>query len=104
MNTQESDMEQMKFAREWVRAHAAKKMAKYEKKLRRAAKDFFGHPVAIAYLRPGVMFEIKDTGVKAKEKIVTPEGEVVCADKVSSESAEGFGYISHFATCKARNR
>lgn len=39
-----------------------------------------------------------------KEKIVTPEGEVVCADKVSSESAEGFGYISHFATCKARNR
>lgn len=41
MNTPESDMEQMKFAREWVRAHAAKKMAKYEKKLRRAAKDFF---------------------------------------------------------------
>ena len=57
-------MEQMKFAREWVRAHAAKKMAKYEKKLRRAAKDFFGHPVAIAYLKPGVMFEIKDTGEK----------------------------------------
>lgn len=27
MNTPESDMEQMKFAREWVRAHAAKKMA-----------------------------------------------------------------------------
>lgn len=52
MNTPESDMEQMKFAREWVRAHAA--------------KDFFGHPVAIAYLRPGVMFEIKDTGEKAK--------------------------------------
>lgn len=40
MNTPESDMEQMKFAREWVRAHAAKKMAKYEKKLRRAAKGF----------------------------------------------------------------
>lgn len=37
MNTPESDMEQAKFAREWVRAHAAKKMAKYEKKLRRAA-------------------------------------------------------------------
>lgn len=41
-------------------------MAKYEKKLRRAAKDFFGHPVAIAYLKPGVMFEIKGTGEKAK--------------------------------------
>lgn len=51
----------------------------------------------ISYRRPGA-------GVKAREKIVTPEGEVVCADKVSSESAEGFGYISHFATCKARNR
>ena len=62
MNTPESDMEQMKFAREWVRAHAAKKMVKHEKKLRRAAKDFFGHPVAIAYLKPGAMLEIKDTG------------------------------------------
>ena len=39
---------------------------KNEKKLRRAAKDFFGHPVAIAYLKPGVMLEIKDTGEKAK--------------------------------------
>ena len=100
MNTPESDMEQMKFAREWVRAHAAKKMAKYEKKLRRAAKAGKNMPVdptMISYRRPGA-------GVKAKEKIVTPEGEVVCADKVSSESAEGFGYISHFATCKARNR
>ena len=66
MNTPESDMEQMKFAREWVRAHAAKKMAKYEKKLRRAAKDFFGHPVAIAYVKPGVMLEIKNTGEKAQ--------------------------------------
>lgn len=54
-------------------------------------------PTMISYRRP-------EAGAKAKEKIVTPEGEVVCADKVSSESAEGFGYISHFATCKARNR
>ncbi len=39
MNTPESDMEQAKFAREWVRAHAIKKMAKYEKKAeKRAAK------------------------------------------------------------------
>lgn len=52
----------------------------------------------------GVILCGSGAGVKAKEKIVTPEGEVVCADKVSSESAEGFGYISHFATCKARNR
>lgn len=31
MNTPESDMEQMKFAREWVRAHAAKKMESMRK-------------------------------------------------------------------------
>lgn len=43
-----------------------KEDGKYEKKLRRAAKDFFGHPVAIAYLKPGVMLEIKDAGEKAK--------------------------------------
>lgn len=66
MNTPESDMEQAKFAREWVRAHVAKKMAKYEKKLRRAAKDFFGHPVTIAYLKPSAILEIKDTGEKAQ--------------------------------------
>lgn len=66
MNTPESDMEQMKFAREWVRARAAKKMAKYEKKLRRAAKDYFGHSVAITYLGPGAYFEIKNTGEKAQ--------------------------------------
>ena len=32
MNTPESDMEQMKFAREWVRAHAAKKIVADEEK------------------------------------------------------------------------
>ena len=63
----------------------------------KAGKNMPVDPTIISYRRPGA-------GVKAKEKIVTPEGEVVCADKVSSESAEGFGYISHFATCKARNR
>lgn len=66
MNTPESDMEQEKFAREWVRAHAAKKVAKYEKKLRRAAKDFFGYPVAIAYVEPNVMFGFKGTVEKTQ--------------------------------------
>lgn len=69
MNTPESDMEQAKFAREWGRAHAAKKMAKYEKKLRRAAKDFFGHDVTIAYLGPGTVVEIKETGRKGITKV-----------------------------------
>lgn len=36
-----------------------------------------------------------------KEKIVTPEGEVVSGiTDVPNEAADGFGYISHFATCK----
>lgn len=58
----------------------------------KAGKNMPVDPTMISYRR-----------LKAKEKIVTPEGEVVCADKVDSEKAEGFGYISHFATCKARN-
>lgn len=35
-----------------------------------------------------------------KDKIVTPEGEVVtCKSRVRLEEATGVGYISHFATC-----
>ena len=49
----------------------------------KAGKNMPVDPTMISYRRPGA-------GVKAKEKIVTPEGEVVCADKVSSESTEGF--------------
>lgn len=45
----------------------------------KAGKNMPVDPTMISYRRPGA-------GVKAKEKIVTPEGEVVCADKVSSES------------------
>ena len=36
---------------------------------------------------------------KGKENLVTPAGEVVRGDIVSSDEAEGNGYISHFATC-----
>lgn len=34
-----------------------------------------------------------------KERIVTPEGMVVAGEKCSTDGAEGYGYISHFATC-----
>lgn len=61
----------------------------------KAGKNMPVDPTIISYRRP------KD-GVKGKEKIITPEGETICADQVSSENAEGFGYISHFATCKLR--
>lgn len=37
---------------------------------------------------------------KGKDKIVTPEGAVVsCISGVSVDEADGYGYISHFATC-----
>ncbi len=35
-----------------------------------------------------------------KETIVTTDGEVVTADRVYDDCADGMGYISHFATCQ----
>lgn len=38
-----------------------------------------------------------------KERVVTPSGEVVaCTTDVRSDKADGYGYISHFATCTAK--
>lgn len=51
----------------------------------------------ISYRRP-------EAGKKAAERIVTSSGEVVAADKVDSDQAEGIGYIPHFATCTKRRR
>lgn len=42
-------------------------------------------------------------GEKATEKIVTAEGQVISAVRAdSAREADGFGYISHFATCPRR--
>lgn len=38
-----------------------------------------------------------------KERIVTPGGEVLAAEKTVGQG-DGFGYISHFATCKGYKR
>lgn len=39
-----------------------------------------------------------------KEKIVTQTGKVVTGvTGVDAQAADGFGYISHFATCKSAN-
>lgn len=46
----------------------------------KAGKNMPVDPTMISYRRPGA-------GVKAKEKIVTPEGEVVCADKARAQKA-----------------
>lgn len=42
---------------------------------------------------------------EGKDKIVLPSGNVVTCDaRVSPEEADGYGYISHFATCPNANR
>ena len=61
----------------------------------KAGKNMPVNPELISYCRP-------KEGEKAKEKIVTPTGEVISADKTDSQKAVGTGYISHFATCERR--
>jgi len=45
--------------------------------------------------------ELSQTSIrrKATEKIVTTNGDVISANIVNSSEAEGYGYMSHFATC-----
>lgn len=44
-----------------------------------------------------VNYKLEDKG---KDKIVTPKGDVVsCISGVGVDEADGYGYISHFATC-----
>ena len=44
-----------------------------------------------------VNYKLEDKG---KDKIVTPKGDVVsCISGVDVSEADGYGYISHFATC-----
>lgn len=46
-------------------------------------------------------YKIDPTG---KEKIATQTGKVVTGvTGIDAQSADGFGYISHFATCKSAN-
>ena len=63
----------------------------------KAGKNMPVDPTIISYRRP-------EAGKKAKEKLVTEQGEIVAADRADGKDAEGFGYISHFATCPKRHR
>ncbi len=63
----------------------------------KAGKNMPVNPQMINYRRP-------EAGKKAEEKLVTPQGEIVAADRTDGRDAEGFGYISHFATCSKRRR
>lgn len=44
-------------------------------------------------------YKLPKEGEKATEKIVTPTGEVISANRSDGDNADGYGYISHFATC-----
>ena len=61
----------------------------------KAGKNMPVNPELIDYCMPG-------PGTKGKEKIVTPKGEVISANRADKTQAEGVGYISHFATCRGR--
>lgn len=63
----------------------------------KAGKNMPVNPQMINYRRP-------EAGKKAEEKLVTPQGEIVAVDRTDGRDAEGFGYISHFATCTKRRR
>lgn len=39
-----------------------------------------------------------------KERIVLPTGKVVVGERCDVREADGYGYISHFATCREANR
>lgn len=58
----------------------------------KAGKNMPVNPQFMSYRRAA-------DGEKANEKIVTPSGDVVSANIVDHTEAEGYGYISHFATC-----
>lgn len=62
----------------------------------KAGKNMPVDPAMINYRR-------SVNGDRAKEKIVTPQGEVLSADRTSNREAEGYGYIPHFSTCNKRN-
>lgn len=59
----------------------------------KAGKNMPVDPTMVDYMMP-------EEGKKGKEKIVTPQGEVISADRADRDKAVGYGYISHFATCK----
>jgi hypothetical protein len=63
----------------------------------KAGKNMPVDPEMISYRRPGA-------GESASDKLVTPAGDVVTANRVNGSIAEGTGYISHFATCRNRRK
>ncbi|MDE6053237.1 MAG: hypothetical protein K2G55_05645 [Lachnospiraceae bacterium] len=65
-----------------------------------------GHRIIFIRMKSGKSMPVNEQLVnykledKGKDKIVTPEGDVVsCISGVDASEADGYGYVSHFATC-----
>lgn len=70
-----------------------------------------GQRILYIRMKSGKNMPVNETFVNYKlagekrDRIVTPAGDVVaCTSGVSAEGADGFGYISHFATCPTAAR
>ena len=63
----------------------------------KAGRNMPVDPTMVNYRKP-------EEGKKGREKIVTPVGEVISADRADGKEADGYGYISHFATCSNANK
>ena len=48
--------------------------------------------------------KVREELAGGKERIVTPGGDVVAGERCKAGEADGYGYISHFATCPGYRR
>lgn len=65
-----------------------------------------GKRIMFVRMKSGKSMPVDETFVNyrletlGKDRIVTPDGDVVvCTAGVDAKEADGFGYVSHFATC-----
>lgn len=68
---------------------------------------YCGKPIWFIKLKSGKTMPVDSDVVyyqkSGKDRLVTPEGEVVaCTIVDKKEKADGLGYVPHFATCKGR--
>lgn len=70
-----------------------------------------GHRILFIRMESGKLMPVNERLVnykledKGNDRIVTPDGRVVaCISGVDAREADGYGYISHFATCPEAKR
>ena len=69
-----------------------------------------GQRILFIRMKSGKIMPVNDVFINytlsgnKKERVVTIEGDVVACDgPVPADEADGFGYISHFATCRRKS-